>query len=277
VVLVIYLVSFTVNENEYVIVTQFGKPVRVYDSPGLHLKLPGFLQKVNRIDKRISVFKPQLIQLLLGDKNPIIVTCYVCWRVSDPGTFFQSINTVDIAQQRLGDMINSQLGSVLGDYQLANVINVDPSEIKIEEIESAIQLNADTMTRGKYGIEVLKVGIRRIAYPSIVADAVYDRMKAERNKEAMKYRAEGNEEAAKIEATTDRQVSEILAAAYKEAEIIKGEGDERATTIYAEAYNRDKEFYEFLKSMEVYKEVISSKATLILSTGSELFKHFDGN
>ena len=113
VILIIYLICFTVNENEYAIVTQFGKPVVVCDKPGLYLKLPGFLQKVNRIDKRVSIFKPQLIQLLLGDKNPIIVTCYVCWRVSEPEKYFQSLGTVDVAQQRLGDMINSQLGSVL--------------------------------------------------------------------------------------------------------------------------------------------------------------------
>ncbi len=273
IILVVYLTCFSVNEAEYVVVTQFGKPVKEIYEPGLYVKLPGFLQTVNRIDKRTNIFKPQLIQLLLGDKNPVIVACYVCWNVSDPLLFFQSLTTVDIAQQRIGDMINSQLGSVMGDYQLSNIINTDASEIKIEDIESAITANSNEKAKEKYGITIAKVGIRRLAYPSIVADAVYDRMKAERNKEAMKFRAEGDEEATKIKAQADRQVAEMLADAYKEAEIIKGEGDQQATQIYADAYMKDKDFYEFMKSMEVYKEIIKEKATLILSMGSKLFKH----
>lgn len=271
--ILIWLTAFTVGEREFAIVTQFGRPTKIITNPGLYWKLPAFLHKVNRLARQIQVFKTQPIQLLLGDKNPIIFNCYICWKLSDPLLFFQSVNKVDIAQQKLGDMINSQLGSVLGDYSLDQVINTEPEQVKLEEMEERLLTNTNRMAKDKYGIEVVQIGIHRMAYPTIVANAVYNRMRAEREKEAMKYRAEGKEEAAKIEARTDREVSEILAGAYKEAEITKAEGDRKSMKIYAEAYGKDQEFFDFLKSLETYKKILKSRSTLILSTDSPLFKY----
>lgn len=265
---------FIVNGAEYVIVTQFGKPVRTIALPGLQLKQPGFLQTVNRFEKRVINFKTQPIQLLLGDKNPLILTCYVCWRISDPLLFFQSVGTADVAAQKTGDMINSQLGSVLGDYTIANVINVDTDAVKLEEIEKRILTNCNKKSGEKYGVEILSVGICRINYPAIVAEAVYKRMQAERQKEATRFRAEGGEEATKLRAETDREATRIMAEAYREAEIIKGEGDKQAMTIYADAFGQDPEFFEFVKSLEVYRQIMQNKTTLILSIESPLFKYF---
>ena len=265
------LSTFTVSEKEYVIVTRFGKPVRIIDKSGLKIKLPGFLETANRIDRRVNIFVTQPIQLLLGDKNPIILTCYVCWRVFNPALFFQSIALIEIAQQKLEDMINSQLGSVLGDYHLSQIINTDPGKIKLTEIESHILNNSDKNAKEKYGLEILQLGIRRLNYPSIVASAVFNRMQSEREKEAKKYRAEGAEEAAKIEAQTDREVSEILAKAYQKSEQIKGEGDREAIRIYGEAYSQNPEFFKFSKSLELYNDILQGKSTLILSTETDLF------
>lgn len=267
--------TFTVSEGEYVVLTQFGKPTRTLDASGLYLKRPGFLETVNRIDRRTHVFTTQPIQLLLGDQNPIVLTCYVCWRVRDPLLFFQSLVSADIAGQKLGDMINSQLGSVLGDYTLASVINTSPGQVRIGEIEESIRDSTNQRTRDKYGIEVVQVGIRRLAYPTIVADAVYNRMRSEREKEAKKYRAEGREEATKMKARADREVKEILAEAYRSAEILRGEGDEKALEIYAEAYGKDREFFEFTKSMELYRKVLGPNSTVILSTDSDLFRYLE--
>jgi membrane protease subunit HflC len=221
------------------------------------------------------VFNTQPIQLLLGDQNPIVLTCYVCWRVRDPLLFFQSVVTVEIAAQKLGDMVNSQLGNTLGDYRLANIINTTADQVKLAEIEERILTSTNEKTRGKYGIEVVQVGIRRLAYPSIVAEAVYNRMRSEREKEAKKYRAEGHEEATMIKARADREVTEILAESYKQAEILKGEGDQQALKIYAEAYGKDAEFFEFMRSMEVYQSILSKNSTLVLSTESELFRYLN--
>lgn len=267
----LFLSVFTVNEMEYAIVTRFGKPVRIIYDAGLQFKLPGFFETVNRIDRQINVFITQPIQLLLGDQNPIILTCYVCWRVCDPSLFFQSLVLVETAQQKLGDMINSQLGSVLGDYRLSQIINTDPKEVMLTEIESKIIGNANPNVKAKYGLEILQLGVRRINYPSIVAKAVFDRMQSEREKEAKKYRAEGAEESAKIEAQTEREVSEILARAYKESEQIKGEGDREAIRIYGDAYSRNPEYFRFSKSIELYKELLQGKTSIVISTDTDLF------
>jgi len=268
-----FLCSFTVSEKEYAIVTRFGKPMRIIETAGLQPKLPGFFETINRIDRRVNVFVIQPIQLLLGDKNPIIFTCYVCWRVYDPSLFFQSVARVEVAQQKLGDMINSEFGNVLGDFQLDQIINTDPEKIKLAEIESRILNESNENVKAKYGLEILQIGIRRLNYPSIVAKAVYNRMQSEREKEAKKYRAEGTEEAAKIEAKADREVTEIIAKAYQEAETIKGEGDREAIRIYGDAYSQSPEFFDFSKSLELYKELLKGKSTLVLSSENELFRY----
>ncbi|MDD5556998.1 MAG: protease modulator HflC [bacterium] len=271
----LYLSAYTVGESEYVIVTRFGRPVRIIERSAArpHFKMPGLIDRVNRIDKRTQCFRTIPIQLLLGDKNPIIVSCYVTWRVADPLRFFQSLMTPENAGQKLSDMVSSQLGNVLGGYTLDNVINTDEQAVKLSEMEGRMTAGCNAMARPEYGIEVVGIGFRRVNYPSIVAEAVYNRMKAERDKEAKKYRAEGAEQASRIEAETDREASEIVARAYQEAETIKGEGDGEAMRIYAEAYGRDRSFFEFLKSMEACERVLGEKSTLILSTDSDLFRY----
>jgi len=267
--------AFTVRRSEYAIVTRFGRPVRVLDKAGLHWKWPAPIENVLRFDSRISVFETQLIQRLLGDKNPILAQCFVAWRIKDPLLYRQSLFARENAEQKLSDLVNSQMSNVLGDYLLQNVISTSPGEVKLDEIENRIRVGANLKTQEKYGITVVDVGFKRLVYPEAVAMAVYDRMASEREKEANKHRAEGTLEAAKIRAQTNTEESRILSAAFREAEIIKGDGDSRAMKIYADAYGRDPEFYRFLKSLEVYKTILAEKTTLVLSTESELLKYLN--
>ncbi|MBN1626225.1 MAG: protease modulator HflC [Deltaproteobacteria bacterium] len=271
----VYLSTYKVSESEYVILTQFGKPSGAIQEAGLHWKLPGFLETINRFDRRIHIFATQPIQLMLGDKNPIVLTSFICWRIQDPLLFFQSLANTETATQKLGDMINSQLGNALGDLKITNIINTDVNEIKLEGLESAILKNINAGAKDKYGIEVVQAGISRIAYPTVVADAVYNRMKSEREKEALKYRAEGREEATKIKAKADREVTEILSEAYKQAQILKGQGDQKALEIYSKAYGKDREFFEFTKSMETYRDILGAKSTLVISTDSDMLKYLN--
>ncbi len=271
----VYMNSFVVSQSEYVILTQFGKPVATIKSAGFNWRWLGFVQRANRIDRRTHTFTTQPIQLLLGDKNPIVLTSYICWQVSDPLLFFQALISTDIATQKLGDMVNSQMGNALGDFAIGNIINTNSSEVKLASLEERILKNTNSSAQKNYGIEVLQVGIRRIAYPAVVAEAVYNRMRSEREKEAKKFRAEGREEATKIRAIADREATEILAEAYKQTEILKGEGDQKALKIYSEAYGRDKEFFEFTKSMEVYKDILGRQSTLVLSADSDIFKYLN--
>jgi len=275
--LVVRYSLFTVSAGEAAIVTQFGKPVATITEPGLRWKLPGFLQRVNRMDARTEVFNTQPIQLLLGDKNPIIVTSFIAWRVADPLLYFRSLARPEVARQKLGDMVVSALGAALADYALEDILNSDPSRVKLEELERQVRGVTAPHAKAKYGIETVRIGFRRLSYPAIVADAVYNRMRAEREKEARKYRAEGTEAAARIEAATDKDASQILAEAYKEAETTKGTGDQEAARIYAQAYGRDPEFFEFLKSLDLYRTALKEKSTLILSTESELFRYLSSS
>jgi membrane protease subunit HflC len=271
----VYVSSYTVSESECVVLTQFGKPTGVVQDAGIHFKWPAFFETVNRFDYRIHIMSTQPIQLLLGDKNPIVLTSFICWRIQDPLLFFQSLSDTDTAAQKLGDMVNAQLGNALGNLKISNIINTDASELQLEKIEESILKNINTGAEEKYGIRVVQAGISRIAYPKVVADAVYNRMKSEREKEALKFRAEGREEATKIKARADREVSEILSEANKQAEILRGKGDQEALKIYSEAYGKDKEFFEFVTSMETYQEILGAESTLVISTDSELFKYLN--
>jgi membrane protease subunit HflC len=264
---------FTLSEDEYAVLTQFGKPSRTIMQAGLYIKRPFFWETVHRIDRRNHIFSAQPIQLLMGDKNPLIVTCYICWRVSDPQLYFQSIVDQTIARQKLGDMISSQLGSVLGGYNLTDIINPNNEQVKLSQIESEIMQAANNKTEKLYGITVVQLGVRKIEYPSIVAKAVFNRMRSEREKEAMKYRAEGMEKAAVIKAKADRQAKEIVAEAKMKAAEIKAEGDQKALQIFADTYAKDPDLYEYIKSLELYKEILQDNTTIILSTDSKLFKH----
>jgi modulator of FtsH protease HflC len=277
-VLVAYIISislFTVNAKEYAIITQFGKTVNIITKPGLYRKLPGFLQTVNRLDKRMSLFTTQPIQLLLGDKNPLIITCYVGWKIEKPLVFFQSLLSKDIAEQKLNDMTNSHLGSTLSNYKIENIINMDEKALKLGEIEKKIRQAVNESAQEKYGISIVSVGLRRINYPQIVARSVYSRMRAEREKEALRYRAEGDEEASKIRAEADKEVARIDSEARKQAEIIKGKGDGQAMRIYGETFGQDPEFFEFMKSCEALKDIFRNDGTLILSTDSDILQYLD--
>lgn len=269
----VYGSSFAVNEGESVILTQWGKPIKTIEKAGLGIKWPW--QKVNSFDKRINCFEAQTLQLLLEDKNPIIVTCYVAWKLDNPGIFFQSLNNADNARLKLGDMVNSQLGIIISEYTIDEIINTLPEKVRLQEIYEKLEKEANARARNRYGIQIVEVGLKKILYPSIVSNAVYQRMKAERTKEAVKYVAEGEEEATKIRANTDREVKELLAKAYKEAEEIKGEGDREALKKYAAAYGKDPEFFKFIKSLQVYSEIMDKNTTLVLSTDSELFEYLN--
>jgi len=273
--IIMYFSIYTVSDNEWIIVTEFGNPVKIVKETGLYLKKTGFLQKVNRFDKRIDLFETQPTQLLLGDKNPIITVYYIAWRINDPRLFFESVGNTVNAKQKLNDMFSSHLGIVLGDYTIKNIINTNANEVKLCEIEEKIKKATTKSAEKSYGIIIEKVGIQRLAYPSVVMRAVYERMKSERSKEADKIKAEGKEQASKILSEADKQAKEILAEAEKKALILKGEGDKEAMKIYSKAYSESPDFFNFLNSLEMYKKVLNEKTTLILSTDSELFKYLE--
>ena len=276
-VLVLAVVSglccYFVKDYETVILTRFGKPVRTLENAGLHFKLPGMIEKINRFDRRIDVFETPATQLLLGDKRPIIISCFVAWTIDEPLTFFQSVGDVDNAVQKISDMVNSRLSIVLGDYTNGDIINTRAGAARLSEIEARMVEAANQRARERYGVHISKVGIQRLAYPETVIQAVYDRMKSERKKEADKIKAEGAEVASRLKAKADKEAREIVAEAEKKALVLKGEGEHEAMQIYTKAYSQDREFFEFIQSLDTYNNLLGEETTLILSTDSELFKY----
>ena len=264
---------FTVAENELVILTQFGKPVRIIRDAGLQLKLPGFFENVNRFNKRSDLFETQPVQLLLGDKKPIIISCYVLWKIHDPLLFYQAMGRTSNAVQKIGDIVNAKLSIILSDYTIDTIINTDAENVLLDEIEEQITEAANTNSIQKYGIEIQRTGVQRLAYPSVVTTSVYERMRSERIKEADKIRAEGYEAAEKISIEAEAKSREIKAKAQKEALILKGEGDKQSLEIYARAYREGGEFFNFLQSLETYNSILGKDTTMILSTDSDLFKY----
>lgn len=272
----IYFSTFTVEENEKAVVTRFGNPVETIDKAGLYMKRPGFLEKIFYFDKRTKIFETEPVQLLLKDKNPVITRVYIAWKIKDPLKYFETIGlSRKNSESKLGDIVNSQMGIVFGDYKISNIINTEKKEVKLEDIEKKILKNSNENAVKKYGVEIIQTGIQRVAYPSIVTNAVYERMKSERNKEAEKLKAEGKEAADIIRSAAKKEASEIVSVAEKKAMIIKGEGEKEAMRIYTQAFSKDTKFFELLTSLEMYKKVINEKTTLILSTDSELFKYLD--
>jgi len=241
-------VSFFVSEREFVIVTQFGQVVQVIKEPGLAFKKPWFINQVHRMEKRTQVLDTQIIQLLLGDKNPVILSCYVLWRIKDPQQFFIRLQNPLTAASKLEAMVTSHLGGILSDYSLPNILKVAQygmaTSSSLMEIERQVREKTNASTLIEYGIEVKDIGIQRLAYPSQVTEAVYERMRAERRKEANKIRAEGLEQATKIRARTDKEAAEIFSKAKGEAEVIKGEGDRVAMETYAKAYGKNQEYFQ---------------------------------
>lgn len=271
--LAVYTMLFTVSEREYAIVTRFGELKQTLSQAGLYVKWGSVCDTVTRIDKRLAIFQTRPIELLFGDQNPIILTCYVCWEVRDPVAFYNSLMTPENANIKLRDMIQSSLGSVLSKYQFQDAINIDPNKVKFRQIETEALADFKANASEEYGITIRQLGIRRIAYPPMVTQAVHNRMRSEREKIAKKHRGDGRKEAAVIEARADKEVAQILANAYRDAEVTRGEGDKQATGIYAKAYSRDRGFFEFLRSLEALREILARQATVVLSTRSKLFKY----
>jgi len=263
---------FTVDETELAIVSQFGNPVRVISEPGLKIKWPTPFQSVLRFDKRVSVFTSRPSEFLTQDKKNIVVESFACWRILDARKFLQTVKDVAGAKLRLGDMIDSEFGAALGTVPLNALISTDPEAIRLEQVNAGVLDNCRRKAEQNYGIEVVSVRVRRFNFPEQNKVAVYNRMRSERQRIAKKYRAEGREKAEMIKAETDKEVSRIVSEAYKESEKTRGEGDAVAAKIYAEAYNKDPNFYKWTRTLESYRKFLDEQTTLILSSDAELMQ-----
>jgi membrane protease subunit HflC len=288
----VWSAGYVVNEAEQVILTQFGRPVgRPVSAPGFHFKLP-FVQQVHRFDKRFLEWDGEANQLPTRDKRFIWVDTYARWRISDPLKFFQRLKDERGAQTRLDDILDGETRNSIANHDLVEVVRttnrtpaldesqtaeelvtLDPIEVGREKIREEILVKSQART-ADLGIEILDVRLKRINYVAEVQDKVFDRMIAERERIAARFRSEGEGEALRIQGEKERALKQIGSEAYRTAEEIRGRADARATEIYAKAYNRSRDsqdFYEFLKTMETFEATVDGGTILVFSTDGDFF------
>jgi modulator of FtsH protease HflC len=257
---------FVIDEKEQAIVTQFGQYKWSAIEPGLHFKIP-FVQDVHRMERRVIGRDTTPGDYLTLDKKKLVADPVARWRIVDPLLFFKTVQDEVRAARRLDDIVKSEMRSEISSHDFGDIIGNGRAPLM-----SAVAQRVREKAR-EYGIHVVDVRIKRADLPRDVQESVFQRMRAERDREAKRYRSEGAEEAAKIRAKTDKDVTILLAKAYQEAEKLKGEGDGESTRIYAGAYGKDAEFYGFVRTLEAYEKSISAETEVVMSTGSELFRY----
>jgi membrane protease subunit HflC len=287
---------YSVSETEQVILTAFGRPVGgVISGPGLHLKLPSPFQVVHTFDKRWLEYEGYANQIPTRDKKYILVDTYARWRIVDPLRFYQAVRDERGAQSRLDDIIDGETRNAVASFDLIEVVRSSnrPFE-KTEELEgigaaeamvrissgrtkiAQVILEKAAQITPQFGIELVDVRFKRISYVDTVQQKVFERMISERRRIAERSRSEGQGRAAEILGQKQRDVLAASSVGYKAAQQIKGEADAKAAAIYARAYGRDPEFYQFLKSMETLDHGIDDKSWLLLSTEGDLLKYLKG-
>ncbi len=292
-ILFFFDVLYIVSETNQVIITQFGEPMGgTVSNPGLHIKAP-MIQKANYFEKRWLEWDGDAEEITTKDKKFIWIDSYARWRISDPLIFFQRVKDERGAQSRIDDILDGATRNTVANYDLIELVRTSNREFELSE-ESAILdvptealkveagrdmisqliLEKASQITPEFGVELKDLKIKRLNYTNKVQDKVFDRMIAERQRIAAKYRSEGDGESARIRGQKERELKRIESGAYKTAQELMGKADGQAARIYAAAYNLDPEFYSFLKTLDTYRTTIDSNTTLLMSTDSEYFKYF---
>jgi len=265
-----YSSVFTVQQTEQALVVRFGAPVQVVTDPGLHFKVP-FTDTVIPIDKRILDLENPAQEVIASDQKRLVVDAFARYRIKDALHFYQSVGSIQAANLQLTTLLNSALRRVLGEVTLIQVVR-DQREALMGRIRDQLDHEA-----GNYGIQVVDVRIRRADLPDQNSQAVYQRMKTERQREAAEFRAQGNQKAQEIRSNADRESTVIVAEANSKAEQTRGEGDAERNRLFAEAYSKDPDFFAFYRSMTAYENGFKSNDTrFLLRPDSDFFRFFGG-
>ncbi len=285
-----------VDETEFAIVERFGRITAVYDQPsqrGLHMKLPWPVETVRRFDRRLQLLSPSGREAFTRDRKNVTVEAYLCWKIADGQLtelldrpvvkFFQGLGSVDVAESRLASRLQSILTEQIGRSELSELLNAAHSESgpsdgpsPLEKVSAEIRKefeqrpNETQPLSDRLGVQIVDVRIRRLNLPTGNMQAVFERMRSERQKIAERYRSAGLAENRMIRSRADRQSGELLAKANADAERIRGEGEAAAIHILNEAHAKDPEFAALLQTLESYKQILNERTTLILSGSNSL-------
>lgn len=264
---------YRINEKEKAVLLRFGALDQDNIQPGLHVKIP-FIDDVRIFDARVLTVDAPPESFYTVQKKRLIVDSFAKYRVADVGTYYRATGGDElVARNRLAARVNDGLRNEFGTRTLNEVVSGER-----DSLMEALTAELNTSIRETLGIEVLDVRVKRIDLPDEISDDVYRRMRAEREKLAREFRSQGEEEATKIRADADRQKVLLEAEAYRESEQIRGEGDAEAAAIYADAYNKDPEFFSFVRSLEAYKQSFGSREDLLLiEPDSDFFKYLNAS
>ncbi len=272
VVLMVVSSSFyVVDQRQMALVIQFGDPVALKTTSGLKFKIP-FIQKVVFFDNRIQNLIADTKEVIASDQKTMRVDAFTKYRIVDGLKFYQTVRSEVNFKNRLDSIVESSLRQVLGEVPFQALLSPQ-RRVLMNKIKELVDAQAQS-----FGVRVVDVRIMRADLPEESRNAVYNRMRTDREKEAREIRAQGTEESKKIKAIARKEETVILAEARRNADIIKGEGDAQATEVFAKAYSKDPEFYEFYRSMEAYKKTIGKDTdTMLLSSDSKFMRYFKDN
>jgi len=260
---------FIVDQTEEALVLQFGQPRRVISKPGLQVKRP-FIENVIFYDNRLLDFEPPPEEVIVSDQKRLVVDTYTRYRIIDPLLFYQTVSTEAAVRARLNAMVSGSLRRVLGNVTLSALLSHQRSAIMA-------QIRDEVSAQGKsFGINVIDVRIRRADLPEENSQAIFARMKSEREQQAAQYRGEGAEAAQTVRANADRERTVLLAEAQRAAQKVRGDGDAESIKIYAAAFEQDKEFFAFYRSMQAYRDALNGHTTsFVLTPDSGFFRFFE--
>lgn len=261
--------AYIVYQPEQAIVLQFGEPVRWVKEPGLKFKIP-LIQNVVFYDTRLLNLDPPAQEVVLNDKKRLDVDSFTRYQIVDPLKFYQTVKTETQARSKLEEIVNSSLRKVLGRVTLTELLSQQRTQI-MADISKTVKKDAEAI-----GVSVADVRIRRADLPMEVMQAINERMKTERQRDAKEFRAKGQQKAQNIRATADKEAAIIVAEAEKQSQILRGEGDRESVAIWDKTVGQDVEFYEFYRSLEAYRKSLGdSETSLVLSPDSQFFKYFN--
>ncbi len=259
---------FIVNETKQAIVLQFGEPRQVITEPGLRFKIP-FIQDAVFLESRMLNLDPQPEEMILSDQKRIIVDSFARYTIVDPLKFFQTVRNEATFSDRFGRILNAAVRGVIAQYPLTSLLSEERLNI-MSSIQSQVTLNEKN-----FGVKIIDVRIGRTDLTEQVSNNVFQRMRSEREKEANLLRAEGGELSQQIRASADRQKTVILAEAQRTSSILRGEGDAQKNKILGEAYGKDKDFFDFLRTMQACKETFGeTEMSMVIAPGQVCEKFF---
>jgi len=262
---------FIVDQTQQVLVLQFGQPRRIISNPGLKIKRP-FIENVIYYENRLLDFEPPPEEVIVSDQKRLVVDTYTRYRITDPLLFYQTVSTEAAVRARLNAMVSGSLRRVLGNVTLSALLSNQRAAIMR-------QIRDEVSEQGKsFGINVVDVRIRRADLPEENSQAIFARMKSEREQQAAQYRGEGAEAAQSVRANAERERTVILAEAQRDAQRVRGEGDAQSIKLYADAFGQDKDFFAFYRSMQAYRDALNGHTTsFVLTPDTGFFRFFENS